>query len=154
MFWDMRRILVVEDHEIVRDALTGMLRNAHYVQVVGAASGIRDGLPMLRELAPDIVLADLMLEDGSATEFIKCVRRDRLRARVIVLTGLRDVFTANEALGAGAMGYVLKTQPTSELLLAIETVANGRRYIAPTIAATLGSATAAAGTARGLECLT
>ena len=109
---------------------------------------------MVGELAPDIVLADLMLDDGSAIEIIKQLRRDRLRARVIVLTGLRDLFTANEALAAGAMGYVLKAQPTSELLLAIETVANGRRYISPTIAAQLGSAAAASGTQRGLECLT
>lgn len=150
----MRRLLIVEDHEIVRDALAGMLRSVHNLQVVGVASGIRDALPMLRELVPDIVLTDLMLDDGSATEIIKRIRRDRLRARVIVLTGLRDLFTANEALAAGAMGYVLKAQPSSELLLAIETVACGRRYIAPKIATQLGAATAAPGATRGLECLT
>jgi DNA-binding NarL/FixJ family response regulator len=150
----MRRVLIVEDHEIVRDALVSLLRTMKDLQIVGAAAGIHDGLPLLRALKPDIVLADLLLDDGSATELMDCNRREHLRARVVVLTGLRDVFAANEALSAGAMGYILKSQSPADIVAAIDCVAAGQRYVAPRIAALLGPAAAAAGAPRGLECLT
>jgi DNA-binding NarL/FixJ family response regulator len=94
-----------------------------------------------------------MLDDGSATEILRLIRVERLRTRVIVLTGLRDVFSANEALAAGAMGYVLKAQPTRELIEALESVSAGRRYISPKIAAQIEAA-ASNGARQGLECLT
>jgi DNA-binding NarL/FixJ family response regulator len=150
----MRRVLIVEDHEVVADALAGVLRDVPGLEVVGIATRIRDALTQLQALAPDIVLADLMLDDGSATEILRLVRVEQLRARVIVLTGLRDVFSANEALAAGAMGYVLKAQPSHELIEAIESVSMGRRYIAPKIAAQLEGGVTSNGSRRGLECLT
>jgi DNA-binding NarL/FixJ family response regulator len=122
--------------------------------VVGIATRIRDALTQLPTLAPDIVVADLMLDDGSATEILRLIRVERLRTRVIVLTGLRDVYSANEALAAGAMGYVLKAQPTSELIEAIESVSTGRRYIAPKIAARIEAGVTSSGSRQGLECLT
>ena len=150
----MRKVLIVEDHEVVGDALAGILRGISGLEVVGVASGIRDALVQLRAAAPDLVLADLMLEDGSATEILRMVRVERLRTRVIILTGLRDVFTANEALAAGAMGYVLKAQPARELIEAIESVAMGRRYIAPKIAAQIEAGVTSGSARQGLECLT
>jgi DNA-binding NarL/FixJ family response regulator len=150
----MRRVLIVEDHEVVADALAGVLRGVPGLEVVGIATGIRDALTQLQALTPDIVVADLMLDDGSATEILRLIRVEHLRTRVIVLTGLRDVFSANEALAAGAMGYVLKAQPARELIEAIESVAAGRRYIAPKIAAQIEAGVTASGSRQGLECLT
>jgi len=129
----MIRVLVVDDHDIVRDALASLLGDVADLQVVGVASSIRDALPLLDSARPDIVLADLSLGDGSAVELVRALRRGRLKGRVIVITGFSDEFAAAEALTAGATGYVLKSQPTSELLEAIRTVSEGRRYVAPTL---------------------
>jgi DNA-binding NarL/FixJ family response regulator len=129
----MIRVLVVDDHDIVRDALASLLGDVADLQVVGVASSIRDALPLLDSARPDIVLADLSLGDGSAVELVRALRRGRLKGRVIVITGFSDEFAAAEALTAGATGYVLKSQPTSELLEAIRAVAEGRRYVAPTL---------------------
>jgi two-component system NarL family response regulator len=149
----MRRVLIVEDHEVVGDALAGVLRAVPGLHVVGVVATIREALVQLRTAGPDIVLADLMLDDGSATEILRQIRVEHLPARVIILTGLRDVFSANEALAAGAKGYVLKSQPPRDLIEAIETVAAGRRYVAPKIAARI-HAGASNGAGQGLECLT
>jgi DNA-binding NarL/FixJ family response regulator len=129
----MIRILVVDDHDIVRDALASLLADVSDFQVVGVASSIRDALPLLDSARPDIVLADLSLGDGSAVELVRALRRGRLKGRVIVITGFSDEFAAAEALSAGATGYVLKSQPTTELLEAIRAVAEGRKYVAPNL---------------------
>jgi len=129
----MIRVLVVDDHDIVRDALASLLGDVSDFQVVGVASSIRDALPLLDSTRPDIVLADLSLGDGSAVELVRALRRGRMKGRVIVITGFSDEFAAAEALTAGATGYVLKSQPTSELLDAIRCVAEGRKYVAPAL---------------------
>lgn len=129
----MIRVLVVDDHDIVRDALASLLGDVADLQVVGVASSIRDALPLLDSARPDIVLADLSLGDGSAVELVRALRRGRMKGRVIVITGFSDEFAAAEALTAGATGYVLKSQPTAELLEAIRAVAEGRRYVAPAL---------------------
>ena len=129
----MIRVLVVDDHDIVRDALASLLGDVSDFQVVGVASSIRDALPLLDSTRPDIVLADLSLGDGSAVELVRALRRGRMKGRVIVITGFSDEFAAAEALTAGATGYVLKSQPTSELLDAIRSVAEGRKYVAPSL---------------------
>ena len=99
--------------------------------------GIRETLPLLESAAPDIVLADLSLGDGSSTELVRTLRRLRLKARVIIITGFSDEFAVVEALSAGVSGYVIKSQPTTELLEAIRSVAAGRRYVPPSLEARL-----------------
>jgi DNA-binding NarL/FixJ family response regulator len=152
----MIRVLVVDDHDIVRDALASLLGDVSDFQVVGVASSIRDALPLLDSARPDIVLADLSLGDGSAVELVRALRRGRLKGRVIVITGFSDEFAAAEALAAGATGYVLKSQPTVELLEAIRAVAEGRKYVAPSLERRLAlrsisSDSSASGGAVGLE---
>ena len=152
----MIRVLVVDDHDIVRDALASLLGDVSDFQVVGVASSIRDALPLLDSARPDIVLADLSLGDGSAVELVRALRRGRMKGRVIVITGFSDEFAAAEALTAGATGYVLKSQPTSELLDAIRSVAEGRKYVAPSLERRLalrsiGGESTASGGAVGLE---
>jgi len=152
----MIRVLVVDDHDIVRDALASLLGDVSDFQVVGVASSIRDALPLLDSARPDIVLADLSLGDGSAVELVRALRRGRMKGRVIVITGFSDEFAAAEALTAGANGYVLKSQPTSELLDAIRSVSEGRKYVAPSLERRLalrsiGGESSATGGAVGLE---
>jgi DNA-binding NarL/FixJ family response regulator len=135
----MIRIAVVEDHEIVRDAIANLLGDAPDLEVVAIASSLREALPLLHRERPQVVLTDLALEDGSGMEVVRALRRERRKGRVLILTGLVDAFAASEALAGGAAGYVLKTQSSPDLLLAIRTVATGGTYIAPEIAAKLAS---------------
>jgi DNA-binding NarL/FixJ family response regulator len=141
----MIRVLVVEDHEVVRDALANMLGDAADMDVIATASSVRDALPLLDEHRPEIVLTDLALEDGSGIELVRALRRSRRKGRVLVLTGHCDVFTAKKTLAEGVAGYVLKSQSSSELLEAIRTVAMGIPYLAPEIADKLASADSIAG---------
>jgi DNA-binding NarL/FixJ family response regulator len=133
----MIRILVVEDHELVRDALAGLLAEAPGMAVVGVASTLEDGKRLIEQHGPDVVLADLSLGDGSALDLVRWVQRSQLTARIVVITGFNNTFAAVEALADGAMGYVLKAQSTKDLLAAIRTVANGHSYVAPEVAAKL-----------------
>jgi DNA-binding NarL/FixJ family response regulator len=133
----MLRILVVEDHEIVRDALAGWLAGTPDVSVVGVASTLREAVPLLEQHDPNIVLADLVLSDGSAVELVRTIRRSRLHGRVFVITGFGDGFAAADALAQGAAGYALKAQPAAEILEAIRIVGQGGRYVAPEVAAKL-----------------
>ena len=77
------------------------------------------------------------LGDGSSTELVRTLRRLRLKARVIIITGFSDEFAVVEALSAGVSGYVVNPQPTTELLEAIRSVAAGRRYVPPSLEARL-----------------
>lgn len=135
----MIRILIVEDHEVVRDALANLLGDAPDMDVIATACSIRDALPLLDQHRPQVVLTDLALEDGSGMELVRALRRSRRKGRVLVLTGHCDVFTAANTLAEGVAGYVLKSQSSSDLLDAIRTVANGIPYVAPEIAEKLAS---------------
>jgi DNA-binding NarL/FixJ family response regulator len=147
----MRRILIVEDQDLFRDALASLLREAVGLEVVGVAASIKEARHQLMELKPDVALVDLMLDDGSATELLRFVRTARLKTRMVIVTGLRDTFAATEAIAAGADGYVLKAQPVADLVEAIDTVSRGRQYVSPLIASRLVSESPRLETAAGLE---
>jgi DNA-binding NarL/FixJ family response regulator len=128
-----QRVLVVEDEAFVREAMVEFIGAALGFEVVGTAATFREARQLLAELAPDIMVADLVLEDGNTMELLRLIREERRETKVVVLTGLRDSFAASEALAAGASGYVLKAQSARDLIGAIETVAMGRRYVSPLI---------------------
>ncbi len=135
----MTRILVVEDHLIVREALVTLLGVRPDLQIVGVAASIREAMPLVDQTVPDLLLLDLSLEDGSGIELARKLHRSRSRTRVLVVTGYRDGFAAREALAAGVAGYVLKEQPTADLFAAIDVIRRGGTYVSPTIAAQLRS---------------
>jgi DNA-binding NarL/FixJ family response regulator len=147
----MTRILIVDDHPIVRDALASLLAEKPDLQVVGVASSVRETLAMLEHCSADLLLADLSLEDGNAIELVRAVRRLRLKTRVLIMTAFRDEFSASEAMSAGVGGYILKEQPTSDLLAAIDTVARGATYVSPIIATRLRPEAPSETTASGLN---
>jgi DNA-binding NarL/FixJ family response regulator len=125
------RVVIVDDHIIVRDALATVLAETAGIEIVGGASTVREGVARVKETSPDVVVADMSLEDGNATEILRVVRRQRLSARIIVLTGLADGLVLAEAVREGAAGYVLKMQPVAELVDAIRTAARGGFYMSP-----------------------
>jgi two-component system, NarL family, invasion response regulator UvrY len=131
----MIRVLVVEDHEVIRDALAALLAASTGMQVVGTASSIRDATPLLDRHDPDVVLADLSLADGSGMELVRVVRRAGLNSRVVILTGFGDAFAAAEALSYGVAGYAVKSQSAAEIVEAIRAVGAGGHYVAPQMTA-------------------
>ncbi|HEX3693990.1 MAG TPA: response regulator transcription factor [Polyangia bacterium] len=132
----MTRLVIVEDHTMVRDALAAMLASIPEHEVVGVAGSLRTALPIIESSRPDIVLADLSLEDGLGTELVRAARRAHLKTRILIMTALRDRFAVQAALKSGIAGYLLKARPLSELVDAIAAVMNGQRYLSPTITAT------------------
>jgi len=131
------RVAVVEDQAMVREALVGLLAQTGRFEVVGVAGTVRDALVLIEGCRPRVVLADLSLPDGNAIDVVRAAQRKPHGPRVLVMTGFRDYFYASEALDAGAAGYVLKQQPTAEVLAAIDAVARGERYVSPGVAGLL-----------------
>jgi DNA-binding NarL/FixJ family response regulator len=128
------RILVVDDHHVVRQGLVALLSIMPEMEVVGQAASGTETLRLHRDLQPDITLMDLQLPGLSGVETIKRIRQDDSSARFIVLTtfdGDEDIF---RALEAGARAYLLKGMTVEELTSAIKAVHAGKTRIAPGIA--------------------
>jgi len=128
------RVLVIEDHNIVREGLVAFLKVADGCEVVGEASDGEGGLASFNELLPDVTLIDLRLPKMSGVAVIERARSKVPQARFIVLTtydGDEDIY---RALKAGARAYLLKGMTGEELVQTIRSVHSGRSYIPPAIA--------------------
>jgi DNA-binding NarL/FixJ family response regulator len=131
------KVLVVDDHAVVRAGLRRLLAAAPMVsEILEAATG-RAVLPMVREHQPGLVLLDLNLPDVGGLELLRRLRMENPAPRVIVFTMHADPLFAAHAFRAGAAGYVSKTADPGELLEAITRVARGARYVEGEIAQVL-----------------
>jgi DNA-binding NarL/FixJ family response regulator len=128
-----RRVLIVEDEAFVSEALADLVEDIPELEVSGVAATLREARQLLEQLRPDIVIADLFLDDGNSLDLLRSLREQRLGTRVIVVTGARDAFAARDAVAAGALGYVLKAQPAKEIREAVRSVMLGRRYLSPRV---------------------
>jgi DNA-binding NarL/FixJ family response regulator len=124
-------IAIVEDHPIVRDALAQLISTGGSLRVAGTAGSLREAFGLLDRSQPDLVLADLSLEDGSAIELVRRGKREHPRTRFLIITGFSNEFSAMEAFDAGATGFILKNQPTADLFAAIERLVAGGVYLSP-----------------------
>ncbi|MBV8073053.1 MAG: response regulator transcription factor, partial [Acidobacteriaceae bacterium] len=151
---DPIRILVVEDHNVVRQGLIALLKTVPDMLVVGDASDGQQGVELFRQHKPDVTVMDLRLPKMSGVEAITEIRRETPGARVIVLTtfdGDEDIY---RALQAGARGYLLKDMFGEELMDAIRTVHAGRTRIPAAVAQRLAERMGGPNlTARELEVL-
>lgn len=128
------RILVVDDHHVVRQGLVALLNIMPEIEVVGEASDGLQAIELHRSLCPDITLMDLQLPKLGGVEAIQKIRTEQPGARFIVLTtfdGDEDIF---RALQAGAKAYLLKGMTIEELLSTIQAVHSGKTRISPAIA--------------------
>ncbi len=128
------RILVVEDHHVVRQGLVALIKTVEDMQVVGEACDGKQAVELFRQHQPDVTIMDLRLPHMSGVEAINEIRRDFPLARIIVLTtydGDEDIY---RALQAGARGYLLKDMSGDDLMDAIRTVHAGRSRIPPAVA--------------------
>lgn len=127
------RLLIADDHPVVRTGLLGMLSSHPDFEVVAVAADGREALELVRRLGPDVALLDLRMPVMSGAEAIGCIRREGLATRVLVLTTYDTDADIVPAMMAGASGYLLKDVPTEELFRAIHDVAAGRSVLSPAV---------------------
>lgn len=131
------RVLAVDDHPVVLDGIAMALQAQPDMQLVGEASSGSQALDQFRALLPDVTLLDLNLPVMNGVDAIHAIRAEFPNARIVVLTTYKGDVLAARALKAGALGYLLKSSLRKELLSAIRTVHQGRRYVPAEVAAAL-----------------
>lgn len=123
------RILIVDDHVLMRVGLTFAINQESDLEVVGEAGSADEALSLGRERSPDVVILDLRLPDSNGIELIGTLRSMESKPQVIVYTNYGSGEEIASALGAGANGFLIKDAPQSSLLEAIRVVAKGKQYI-------------------------
>jgi two-component system, NarL family, response regulator len=131
------RILIVDDHPVVRAGLTSMLGTQAELEVIGSASSGEEALAKLRQVEPDVLLLDLRMHGMSGVDTLMAMKREAHDTRVIILTSFETDEDIYRAVQAGAHGYLLKDTSLREMVEAIRTVHAGKRYIPRDIAARL-----------------
>jgi|ERR1700722_2271279 len=131
---DPIRLVLVEDHTVLRDGLKALIELESDVVIVGEFGCAKASLDGILQLQPDVVIVDLSLPNGSGSELIGEIPRLSPRSRRLVLTGSDGAECIRAALSAGADGYVLKDASRAELMLAIRTVSIGQRFLCKAIA--------------------
>jgi len=131
------RILVVDDHPLLRDGIAALIEGQDDMQLVAQASSGRDGIEQYRTHAPDITLMDLQMPDQNGIDAIVAIRRTSPDARIIVLTTYSGDVQVTSAIEAGARAYLLKNLLHKELLDTIRAVHAGRKTMSPSLAVEL-----------------
>jgi DNA-binding NarL/FixJ family response regulator len=128
------RVLIVDDHTVLRDTLRLLLEMNGEVEVIGEASDGRQAIDMAEQLKPDVVLMDTAMPGLNGIEATAVIRKRLPKVRVLVLSGYGHEDQVRSALRAGASGYVLKSSSADELLLAIKTVSQSNTYLSQSLA--------------------
>jgi DNA-binding NarL/FixJ family response regulator len=131
------RVLIADDHTLVRDGIRSMLTLVANVEVVGEATNGREAVEKTKQLAPDVVLMDLAMPIMSGLDAIRRIRREFPETKVLALTQYDDSEYVIPVIEAGARGFVTKMAAFSELATAIQAVYNGDSFLSPSAAAAL-----------------
>ncbi|KUM41545.1 response regulator [Pseudomonas sp. EpS/L25] len=132
------RIVLVDDHALVRAGVRALLGTIDRFTVVGEASGGEEALELLARLDPDILLVDIGLKDINGLELTALITERAPRARVLILSMYDNREYVSTSLRVGAAGYVLKDAPSEEIIAAVKALAVGGRFYSRAIAARLG----------------
>jgi two-component system response regulator DevR len=127
------RILVVDDHEVVRQGLVSLLERREHFQVVAEAGTAAEAVEMARKFEPDLVIMDVRLPDGSGIEACREIRAEFPTTRVVILTSYPDEEAVLSAIIAGASGYLLKQMRSRDLVSALESVGRGESLLDPAV---------------------
>ncbi len=125
------RVLVVDDHEVVRQGLASVLDRREAFQVVAEAGSVAEALEMARRFEPDIVIMDVRLPDGSGIEACREIRAELPATKVVILTSYPDEEAVLSAIVAGASGYLLKQIRARDLVAGLEAVGRGESLLDP-----------------------
>ncbi len=131
------RILVVDDHEVVRLGLKTLFRTVPGCEIVGEAGTVSEAIAAAEQSRPDVVLMDVRLPDGSGVEACREIRSARPETRVIMLTSFADEAAVVASITAGAAGYLLKQADLDRLVEAVHVVARGGSLLDPSVTATV-----------------
>jgi two-component system, NarL family, invasion response regulator UvrY len=130
----MIRVVLVDDHELVRSGFGLILAGQPDIEVVGEASNAEDGLRLVRKVKPDVALVDVHMPGMSGLELTERVQRADLGTHIVILTVVQDAQFPRRLLQSGALGYLTKGCAADELLQAVRTVARGQRYLDAAVA--------------------
>jgi two-component system response regulator NreC len=138
------RLLVVDDHAVVRSGLKLLLDGQDDIEVVGEAGNAKDAIFRTRELKPDMILLDVTMPDVGGIEVLPQLLKDAPEAKVLMLSMQDEPGYVRKAFAAGASGYVLKEAADEEVVTAIRELADGGSYVHPALGARMVAADAAA----------
>jgi DNA-binding NarL/FixJ family response regulator len=127
------RLLLVDDHELMRQGLRAILEGEQGVEVIGEATDGRSAVALARELSPDVVVMDIAMKDMNGMEATRQIRAEAPRVKVVGLSSHADVRYVRAMLDAGACGYVLKADAFDNLRRAIDAASQGRSYLCPEV---------------------
>jgi DNA-binding NarL/FixJ family response regulator len=128
------RILIVDDHPVVREGIGSMLKREPDFKIVGEATNGLEAIEKVRELSPDIVLMDLRMPELDGVEAMIRIKAENTDVKFIILTTFSDDEYIFRGIAAGARAYLLKDAPRAELFSAIRTVSKGESQIQPVVA--------------------
>jgi DNA-binding NarL/FixJ family response regulator len=127
------RVVLADDHVLVRAGIRALLETTPDIEVVGEARDGREALELIASLQPDVVLMDISMKALNGLDATAIVTRDHPGTRVIILSMHSAEASVQQALRAGAVGYLVKESAVAELPLAIEAVRNGHTFISPAV---------------------
>ncbi len=127
------RVLLVDDHEVVRSGIAAMLKATEGIVVTGEAGTVRDAIEEAERTRPDVVVMDVRLADGSGIEATREIKSRRPQTQVLMLTSFADDEALFASIMAGASGYVLKQVKGGELVRAIRSVGQGESLLDPAV---------------------
>lgn len=127
------KVLLAEDHGLVRAGIRSLLQKLPWLEVVGEASNGREALALIRSHHPDVVLMDIAMPELNGLEAAARIRKEHPNTRIIILSMHASEEYVLQALRAGANGYLLKDASTAELELAIQAVVKGENYLSPAV---------------------
>ena len=130
---DPLQLLIVDDHEVVRQGLVALLDRREGFQVVAEAGTVAEAVEQARKFEPDIVVMDVRLPDGSGIEACRDIRAELPATRVVMLTSYPDEEAVLSAIVAGAAGYLLKQIRARDLVAALEAVGRGESLLDPAV---------------------
>jgi two-component system response regulator NreC len=137
------KVVLVDDHAVVRSGLRLLLDGQEDVEVVGEAGNAKDAVFRARALKPDVILLDMVMPGESGLEVLPKLLKESTGSKVLVLSMQDDPSYVREAFAAGASGYVLKEAADEEVVSAVREIAGGGRYVHPALGARLVAAEAA-----------
>ena len=141
----MIRIVIVDDHAIVREGLKRIISSADDMEVAGEAANGAEAMQRVRELSFDVLMLDLSMPGRSGMELIKLVRAEKPKLRILVLSMHQELQYAVRAIKSGASGYLTKESAPAQLEQAIRKIAAGGAYISAEVAEQLATVAASLG---------
>ncbi len=128
-----QRIVIAEDHTILREGLRALVSADPDIEVVAEASNGRDAIKLAASLVPDLMMMDISMPGTNGIEAMVEIKKRNPEVRILALTVHKTEEYIRETLAAGADGYVLKDATYSELMMAVKSVLNGKKYLSPAI---------------------